>query len=87
MAKEKGYNTYKKVADSKCQAAIDWWKENDVIWANVRANWDYVFAQKQNIQLKSKVDGKRLYQHLFSMEPASTRETEIKEVITSFVER
>ncbi|MEL7122153.1 MAG: DUF6607 family protein [Bacteroidota bacterium] len=87
LAQEKGINTYTKVADSKCQAAIDWWKENGTMWNEVRANWDNVFAQKKNLKLKSKVDGKRLYQHLFSMEPASTKETEIKEVITSFVER
>jgi len=29
LAKEKGYNTYVKVEDSRCAAAQNWWKEND----------------------------------------------------------
>ena len=32
LAQEKGYNTYTKVADSKCEAAQKWWKENKEFW-------------------------------------------------------
>ncbi|MEL6718397.1 MAG: DUF6607 family protein [Bacteroidota bacterium] len=84
VAEEKGLNVYKKVDDAKCQAAIDWWKDNKMMWADVRQSWDKVFAKDKDLSLKDKVDEKRLYEHLFSLDP-STRSKEIKEIITSFV--
>ncbi len=86
LAKEKGLNTYKKVDDSKCQAAIDWWKENAEMWSLVRKSWDGLFAKNKDLQLKSKVEEKRLYQHLFDMETDASNK-EIKKVIQSFVEK
>jgi len=65
LAQEKGYNTYVKVADEKCQMAIDWWKENKVKWALVRTKWDAVFARNKNLKLQAEVDEKPLYRHLF----------------------
>lgn len=86
LAEEKGINTYKKVDDARCQAAVEWWKENQNMWASVRKSWDNLFAQKQDIKLLPKVENKKLFQHLFSM-PADTEADKIDQVIGRFVLR
>ncbi|GGD04890.1 DUF6607 family protein [Hyunsoonleella pacifica] len=83
IAKEKGYNTYKKVADSKCQGAIDWWQKHKAKWALVRAKWDTVYGMNKDLALETKVENKPLYKHLFSDD--IDEETAISEVIESFV--
>jgi len=85
LAEEKGWNTYTKVDASRCKAASKWWDENKVVWSNVRKSWDKVFAKKTDLGLKSKVEDKRLFQHLFALEP-NAKSKDIKEIITSFVE-
>ena len=84
LAKEKGYNTYVKVADSKCKAAADWWTENQDKWALVRNKWDAVYNRNTNLSLEEKVDNKPLYKFLFDNENYSTSE-KINPVIESFV--
>ncbi|WP_109097345.1 DUF6607 family protein [Aquimarina sp. AU58] len=83
LAKEKGYNTYVKVDDSRCKAAANWWKENNQKWALVRNKWKKVFSRNANLVLEAKVDNKPLYKHLFSDE--YTKEQDINKVIESFV--
>lgn len=83
LAYEKGYNTYVKVDDSRCQAARDWWKENDEKWAKVRGKWNEVFARNQDLSLKEKVDFKALFKHLFD-EEVNTEE-EINSTIEKFI--
>ncbi|MBG6131792.1 hypothetical protein IWQ47_003466 [Aquimarina sp. EL_43] len=83
LAKEKGYNTYVKVDDSRCKAAANWWKENNQKWALVRNKWEKVFSRNANLVLEAKVDNKPLYKHLFSDE--YTKEQDINKVIESFV--
>jgi hypothetical protein len=83
LAKEKGYNVYKRVDDVRCQAAADWWKEHQAKWATVRNKWEEVFARKKNLALKEKVDNKVLYKHLF--DDTITQAQEIDPIIESFV--
>lgn len=83
LAYEKGYNTYVKVDDSRCQAARDWWKENNEKWAKVRGKWNEVFARNQDLSLKEKVDFKALFKHLFN-EEVNTEE-EINSTIEKFI--
>jgi len=83
LAKEKGYNTYVKVPDARCQAAADWWTKNDDKWAMVRTKWDAIFARDTDLTLKEKVDNKVLYKHLFNEE--LTAKEDIANVIESFV--
>ncbi|WP_111684591.1 DUF6607 family protein [Winogradskyella tangerina] len=83
LAQEKGYNVYKKVEDSRCQAAQDWWKVNYEKWALVRTKWDVVFGRNKDLTLETKVDNKVLYKHLFDEE--TTTKEDIEEVIESFV--
>ena len=84
LAREKGYNTYNRVDDSKCEAAIKWWQENKDYWANVRSAWDEVYSKNKDLELAAKVDGKRLYEVLFFMD-TKTSYKKIKKIIKSYV--
>ncbi len=83
LAKEKGFNTYKKVDDSLCSFAAHWWKDNTNKWASVRTKWDEVYGRNQNLSLEEKVNNKVLYKYLFSDEYKTPEE--INKVIDSFV--
>ncbi|MUU79418.1 DUF6607 family protein [Winogradskyella endarachnes] len=85
LAKEKGYNTYVKVDDSKCQAAQEWWKEHQEKWALVRSKWDEVYGRNKDLNLETKVDNKPLYKHLF--DDAVVEQKEIETTIESFVKK
>ncbi|APG64827.1 hypothetical protein LPB136_05385 [Tenacibaculum todarodis] len=85
LAYEKGYNTYVKVPDARCKAAKDWWTKNEPKWQLVRNKWTTVFERNQDLTLEKKVDNKLLFKQLFSDEIKS--ETEISEVIESFVKK
>ncbi|AUC74525.1 DUF6607 family protein [Olleya sp. Bg11-27] len=86
LAKEKGYNTYVKVDDNKCQAAQDWWKEGQEKWAKVRTKWASVFARHQDLALEPKVDNKVLFKYLFDDENYSTSE-QIDPIIERFIKK
>ncbi len=83
LAKEKGYNTYVKVDDSKCQAAANWWKEHKQKWELVRKEWNVVFGKQANLELNAKVDNKLLYKYLFDDENYKTQE-QISSIIKKF---
>lgn len=83
IAKEKGYNTYKRVDDSKCAAAAQWWVDNQEKWALVRTKWDEVYNKNKDLDLEQKVDNKVLYKHLFG-EGYEDQES-INQLIESFV--
>ncbi|MDN3725092.1 hypothetical protein QRD02_11915 [Aequorivita sp. SDUM287046] len=86
LAKEKGYNTYVKVDDSRCAVAAKWWKDNSQKWALVRDKWDQVYARKKDLSLEEKVDNKHLYKFLFQDEGYSDKAS-IDGVIDSFVKK
>lgn len=85
LAEEKGFNTYVKVDDSKCKAAQDWWIKNQAKWQLVRNKWSEVYGRNTNLSLKSKVDNKQLYKHLFS--DKIKEEKEMGNIIESFVKK
>lgn len=85
IAQEKGYNVYKKVDDSRCQAAQDWWTEHQEKWTVIRTKWDDVYGRNTDLTLEEKVDNKVLYKHLFDDE--MTAADEINKVIESFVKK
>lgn len=86
LAQEKGYNTYVKVDDSKCQAAQKWWVDNKAFWEEARKAWAAVYGRGKNLELAAKVDGKRLYEFLFNMDVSETKPKKIKKTIKSFVQ-
>lgn len=73
LAEEKGINAYRKVEDSKCIAAKEWWEKNRLFWADVRATWSEVFAQNKNIQLLDKVEDKSFHTAMTELETAANR--------------
>lgn len=83
LAKEKGYNTYVKVDDSRCKAASNWWQKNQEKWYLVRKKWSGVYGENQNLALKAKVENKQLYKHLFSDD--YIKADDINKVIESFL--
>ncbi|WP_394746948.1 DUF6607 family protein [Spongiimicrobium salis] len=85
VAKEKGYNTYERVPDSRCKAAADWWKEHQDKWAMVRAKWTEVYARNEDLSLEAKVDNKALYKHLFTEDYQAAND--IDALIESFVKK
>jgi len=85
IANEKGYNTYRKVADSKCKAAKDWWTTNSNKWQLVRTKWNEIYSRNKNLTLKNKVDNKSLYKYLFSNQVSDQKE--MNSIIESFVKK
>lgn len=84
IAQEKGYNTYKKVDDEKCEAARVYWQKNKTKWNIVRTQWDKVFGRNTNLRFADKVEGKSLFEYLFDEENYKTEES-IKQIISKFV--
>ena len=84
-SKEKGYNVYKRLDDSHCAGAIEWWGDNNMKWSIVRDKWDQVFALNDNLLLEKKVNNKPLYNYLFSEE--YKEEKEINDIIDSFIKK
>ena len=85
IAKEKGYNTYTRVDDSRCAAAANWWNVNTNKWATVRLKWEEVYDREKDLSLEAKVNNMALYKHLF--DDAITQEEQINLLIESFVKQ
>jgi len=85
IAKEKGYNVYNRVDDSRCSGAINWWKNNHKKWIIVRTKWDEVFALNNNLSLEKKVNNKALYKYLFTDD--YQEEEDINTIIESFIKK
>ena len=81
LAREKGWNTYTRVEENKCQPAIDWWANQQMYWADVRYSWDVLFGTKQTLTLKKKVQDKPLYQRLFALGNELIEETDYDSAI------
>ena len=84
LAEEKGINNYNRVDESKCKAAAEWWQENKDFWKQVRISWDEIYGLNKNLELKDKVEGKRLYDVLFGMD-VKTSKKKINKTIESYV--
>ena len=83
IAKEKGYNTYKKVNYNRCSVAKKWWIDNSKKWAIVRSKWEQIFNKKVDLYLKPKIDNRALYIYLFD-DKIKDKES-INSLIESFV--
>ena len=85
IAREKGYNFYKRVDDSKCLAASNWWIENFEKWKSVRDKWNEIYSRNSNLRLHSKIENKPLYSYLFNDEMVDPKT--INKIIESFVKK
>lgn len=94
LAMEKGYNIYKKVDESRCASAKNWWEKNKSYWNTVRQSWDKLLKDRSVVRLQQKVDNKLLYQYLFDTQNEFTHETvsakelpaKISSILTKFVQ-
>ena len=84
LAEEKGINIYKRVEDSKCQAAKYWWLENSEYWQSVRNVWSDIYSRNEDLELENKFQGKKLYSVLFSMDVKSS-DKKIKKSIMPYI--
>ena len=84
IAKEKGYNTYKKVGDERCKYALEWWKENYKKWKIVKDVWNDIYNKKENLKVSQLYEQKPLYMYLF-VDDYETKE-EIRNLIDKFVD-
>lgn len=85
IANEKGYSTYKKVPETRCSVAKEWWIANNAKWAIVRNKWDEVYGRNTNLTLKTKVENKPLYKYLFTEN--ITEKEEMDAIIESFIQK
>ena len=65
IAAEKGFNTYRKLDESKCRIAINWWNDNNAKWSLVRNKWDSIYSKNEDISLNRTVKDKPLFSYLF----------------------
>ena len=84
IAKEKGYNTYKKVEDERCKYALKWWNENYKKWTIVKDVWNDIYNKKENLKVSQLYEQKPLYMYLF-VDDYETKE-EIRNLIDKFVD-
>lgn len=97
LARELGVNRYQRIAEPKlAPAARESWQATGPYWAEVRKMWDEVFEKHPTFSLKSKVDGKKLYQYHFEYagklaskngdDDAAASRAHARETIMKFVE-
>ncbi|RRO24367.1 DUF6607 family protein [Flavobacteriaceae bacterium 14752] len=85
LAEEKGYNAYTKVDDSKCKAAKNWWAKHNDYWADVRAEWQSIFENKDNISMIKSIGDKPLFMHMFELQDQDYNNKKIKKQIKAFL--
>lgn len=80
IAREKGWNPYVRVPDSRCQAARNWWPQRREFWSAVRKEWEQILNTQSAVKLLPKVDGKTAWQMLDKADKA-----DIGNIIRQFV--
>ena len=65
IAREFGFNDYRKTTAIDFTPAYDYWKSTQDYWAKVRARWDRLLSQPPGLHLKTRVDGMAMIVPLF----------------------
>lgn len=92
IAREFGFNDYRKDTDVDFTPAYDYWKVTKDYWAKVRARWDAFLAQPPGLHLKTKVDGMAMIIPLFTQagelqEGKDVADAQIDAVFAEWVEK
>ena len=91
LVSEKGLNTYNRIDETKCQAAKDWWAKNRVYWADVRAVWNEVLANRDAVAIKGQVKGQVLGRELdelsTTVQQSTYSSTTIRPLIRQTIEK
>ncbi|WP_202844230.1 DUF6607 family protein [Luteimonas saliphila] len=66
IARESGFNDYRKDTDVDFRPAYDYWNATRDYWAKVRARWDAALAHPEGLRLETKVDGMAMIVPLFT---------------------
>jgi len=73
LAKEKGFNTYKKIPEKECRTAELWWEKNKQKWGDVRNIWEKKISSNNTISIKNEINGVKLYQMVFNLKNNLTK--------------
>ncbi len=65
IAREFGFDDYRKTTDADFRPAYDYWKATGGYWARVRARWDGLLSRPPGVHLKTKIDGMAMIVPLF----------------------
>ncbi|WP_443937657.1 DUF6607 family protein [Pedobacter sp. MW01-1-1] len=75
LAIEKGYEEFTKIDAKQFAYAQKWWSNQETYWADVRSVWSDVIASSPNaLKVQTIVNGKLLYEALFSLGNQSVKE-------------
>ncbi|MDT3403811.1 DUF6607 family protein [Mucilaginibacter terrae] len=74
ISEEKGHEEFTKIDAKAFAYAQTWWNEQKAYWADVRVVWDDVFRTNSTIKLANKLEGKSLYDKLFTLGDQSVKE-------------
>lgn len=67
IAREFGFNDYRRVSGVDFSAAYNYWKKTESFWAAVRADWQRRLGSQSGIALKTTVDGMAIIEPIFAM--------------------
>jgi len=84
IAKEKGYNTYKKVEDDRCKYALKWWEDNSKKWNIVQEVWNDIYNRRIDLKVSQSYNQKPLFMYLFVDD--YEKKEDIKKLIEKFVD-
>ncbi|MEM0998806.1 MAG: DUF6607 family protein [Bacteroidota bacterium] len=68
LVAEKGRNMYTRRADSDCEVAQKWWKKHRDFWRLVRAEWEDIYSQNDNLYMHLKIDEQKMYEKMFALD-------------------
>ena len=66
LVEEKGLNTYKRIDEKECAAALVYWEKNKDYWGRVRKIWSDYLDTHASVSLKNKIDNKFLHEYLIA---------------------
>lgn len=84
LAREKGLDFYKKVDDSKCLAAQNWWKANKQLWAQINKKWNEVYNRKKDLHIEKTVNKQPMFMPLFELKPQAST-AEINSIFSQYI--
>lgn len=91
IALESGVNTYAKTTTTDFSEAYEYWENTDAYWAQVRAAWSDIYAERPPLVLRSRVKGDAMFTHIFDLadeywgqDDVAEARVKVEEVIDAF---
>jgi hypothetical protein len=67
LARERGINSYTRITDYDFTAGRDYWKATAAFWAQVRAEWERIFAAEPGFSTSPEPNGEPRIEELFKL--------------------